>query len=318
LDIGRRRHARLREEHKLTTAEPNPEIAAWKAGSAPVAVVMISLNESHNMDAVLQNLAGWAQEVFLVDSYSDDETVDIALRHGVHVVQRRFKGFGDQWNFALRALPISAPWTMKLDPDERLTDELKRSLFDVAMNSDVFGASLCRKLWFMGKPLPVRQTILRAWRTGSCRFTDVAINEYPVVAGKTVHIKGDLEHYDSPDLQHWYDKQNRYSTAEALIRYTKSGLADRPIFFGTPLQRRMWLKHHFNKLPLRHIAMFLYCFLVVGAWRVGKVGWIWSRLRAEVFRMQEYKLLEMQMNGRKPSEAVARRANPNKHVRQYE
>ena len=53
---------------------------------------MISLNEAHNMEAVLQNLAGWAQEVFLVDSCSADDTVGIALRHGVHVVQRRFQG----------------------------------------------------------------------------------------------------------------------------------------------------------------------------------------------------------------------------------
>ena len=89
---------------------------------------MISLNEAHNLEAVLQNLAGWAQEVFLVDSYSADDTIDIALKHGVQVVQRRFRGFGDQWNFALRELPITAPWTMKLDPDERLTDELKASI----------------------------------------------------------------------------------------------------------------------------------------------------------------------------------------------
>src|SRR5437016_75857 len=89
----------------------------WPPGSAPVAVVMLALNEGHNMEAVCQNFAGWAQEVFLVDSYSQDDTVDIALRYGVEVVQRRFRGFGDQWNFAMRTLPITAPWTMKLDPD---------------------------------------------------------------------------------------------------------------------------------------------------------------------------------------------------------
>ena len=100
----------------------------WEPGILPVAVVMISLNEAHNLEAVLQNLSGWAQEVFLVDSYSADDTIDIALKHGVQVVQRRFRGFGDQWNFALRELPITAPWTMKLDPDERLTDELKVSI----------------------------------------------------------------------------------------------------------------------------------------------------------------------------------------------
>ena len=62
----------------------------WIPGTAPVAVIMITLNEGHNMEAVLENLKGWAQEVFLVDSYSQDDTVDIALRHGVHIVQRRF------------------------------------------------------------------------------------------------------------------------------------------------------------------------------------------------------------------------------------
>ena len=45
-------------------------MTTWQPGIAPVAVVMISLNEGHNMEAVLENLRGWAQEVFLVDSYS--------------------------------------------------------------------------------------------------------------------------------------------------------------------------------------------------------------------------------------------------------
>src|SRR6202022_3823130 len=97
-------------------------VKAGPPGCAPIAVVMIALNEAHNMESVLQNLAGWAQEVFLVDSYSSDGTVDVALKHGVHVVQREFRGFGDQWNFALRELPITAPWTMKFDPDERLSE----------------------------------------------------------------------------------------------------------------------------------------------------------------------------------------------------
>ena len=133
----------------------------WQAGRAPVAVVMISLNEAHNMEAVLQNLAGWAQQVFLVDSCSADETVSIALRHGVHVVQRRFKGFGDQWNFAVNDLPISASWTMKLDPDERLTDELKASIQNMVTSGQPDGIVSQRRLWFMGAVLPVLQPILR-------------------------------------------------------------------------------------------------------------------------------------------------------------
>lgn len=149
---------------------------------------MITLNEGHNMEAVCHNLAGWAREVFVVDSYSRDDTVDIALRHGIRVVQRRFAGFGDQWSFALQRLPISAPWTMKLDPDERLSDELKTNLDEAILRVQGNGISLNRRLWFMGRPLPVRDALVRLWRTGSCKFTDIAVNEHPIVPGKIVHV----------------------------------------------------------------------------------------------------------------------------------
>ena len=266
----------------------------------PLTVVMISLNEQHNMEAVLDNLQGWAQEVFLVDSYSSDRTVDIALQYGAHVVQRRFRGFGDQWNFCLEKLPITSPWTMKLDPDERLSDDLKSALVETIEAGKAAGISMERRLWFMGKPLPVRQTLVRAWRTGRCRFTDVAVNEHPIVDGPIVHVPGEIEHHDSPDMEHWLEKQNRYTTAEAIIAHQQSPLADSPRLFGTALQRRMWLKRNFARLPLRFSLLFLYNWLGKGAWRAGWVGYAWARLRSDVMRMIEYKCREMEITGRVP------------------
>lgn len=269
---------------------------------APVAVVMISLNEEHNMEAVLENLAGWAQEIFLVDSYSKDRTVDIALSRGVHVVQRKFPGFGDQWNFALRELPITAPWTMKLDPDERLTAELKRSLASAMEDDDADGFCFDRRLWFMTKPLPVKQQLTRLWRTGTCRFTDAMVNEHPIVTGSTKRVQGDLEHHDSPELSHWLDKQNNYTTAEAVSTYSQQQRADQPRLWGNSLQRRMWFKEHYMKFPFRYLAMFLYHYVWLGAWRAGWVGYAWSRLRCDVYRLWEYKLREISLTGRLPLE----------------
>lgn len=288
------------------------------AGGAPVAVVMISLNEGHNMEAVLENLAGWAQEVFVVDSYSKDDTVDIALRHGVHVVQRRFRGFGDQWNFALRELPIKAPWTMKLDPDERLSDELKLSLAEAMRADGCDGMTLDRRLWFMGRPLPVRQTILRAWRTGICRFTDIAVNEHPLVEGKIVKVKGEMPHHDSPDLDHWLEKQNRYTTAEAVIVYGDSALEVRPDFLGSPVQRRSWIKANFHRFPGRYAALFVYYLLVGGAWRAGWVGLAWARLRADVMRFIDYKRREIEITGRMPTRRHYGAGVPDERVRHYD
>ena len=288
----------------------------WQTGIAPVAVVMIALNEGHNMEEILQNLSGWAQEVFLVDSYSKDDTVDIALRYGIHVVQRRFSGFGDQWNFALTELPITAPWTMKLDPDERLTDELKDNLLKAMVENAGVGLSLVRRLWFMGKPLSVHQTLIRLWQTGHCRFTEVDVNEHPVVEGRIAHISGDMAHYDSPDLDHWLEKQNRYTTAEAIIAYNQSQLADKPRLLGTALQRRMWLKKNFYKVPFRYFLLFVYNWLWQGAWRAGWVGYAWSRLRSDYMRMIEYKRREMELTKRLPGKRYYGQGKPNEGVRQ--
>ena len=291
----------------------------WTPGVAPVAVVMISLNEAHNMEAVLANLEGWAQEVFLVDSYSADETVDIALRHGVHVAQRRFRGFGDQWNFALRELPITAPWTMKLDPDERLSDVLKNNLGDAMRRGDVNSFTINIRLWFMGRQLPLRmKNFTRVWRTGACHFSSVMVNEHPLVNGASTHVTGDIEHHDSPNLEHWLHKQNKYTTAEAVSAWRGDALSVEPRLFGSPLQRRMWLKKNFYRLPCRYVALFLYYWLLQGAWRAGRAGYIWARLRADVMRIIEYKVVEMKLSGRVGGPLVMGNGSPDQRVSQHE
>lgn len=279
---------------------------------------MISLNEGHNMEAVLDNLKGWAQEVFLVDSYSQDDTVDIALRHGVHVVQRRFRGFGDQWNFVLRELPITAPWTMKLDPDERLVSTLKTNLIKSLASESVGGFAVVRSLWFMGRPLPVRQSLTRVWRTGQACFTDVSVNEHPIVDGYVEQVEGELVHHDSPDLDHWLEKQNRYTTAEALVAYQQAALADHPRLLGTSFQRRMWLKKYFRHIPFRFVLFFIYNWLWLGSWRCGWVGFVWARLRADVMRLIEYKRREMELTGRLPTKRIYGAGRPDPRVPQYE
>ncbi len=290
----------------------------WQSGSAPVAVVMITLNEAHNLEAVAENLRGWAQQVFIVDSYSRDDTVDIALRHGIVVVQRPFRGFGNQWSFALEQLPITAPFTMKLDPDERLSDALKDQIVEAIARGGWDGLTMQRRWWFMNRPLPIRETILRLWRTGKCRFPDVMVNEHPIVDGRIEAVQGDLEHLDSPDLEHWFDKQNRYSTAEAVSAFGGGSMAATPRLFGQPLERRMWLKKQLRRLPLHHHLLFFYYWLWKGTWRAGRVGYISARLWSDVWRMRAYKRYELELLGAVPRKRLYGPGIPDARVRHYE
>ena len=262
-----------------------------------IAIIMITLNEGHNLPRVFSNLKVCADEIFVLDSYSHDNTIDICLENEIEVIQKKFTGFGDQWNSALSCFNIKSDWVMKLDPDEVISEELKENIIKQISLSQFDGLYLKRRLWFMGKPLPVNQRILRIWKKGLCTFSDSLVNEYPSVKGSLGDCKGELKHFDSPNLDHWINKQNKYTTAEAKSSYLNLDLADVPNLFGNSLQRRMFIKSAFYKIPFRYQILFLYHYLFLGAFKAGYVGYIWSRLRCDVYRMTEYKLREFKMLG---------------------
>jgi hypothetical protein len=279
---------------------------------------MISLNEGHQLRGVLENLLGWASQVFLVDSFSSDETINIALEYGIQVVQRPFRGFGDQWNFALTNLPVTEPWTMKLDPDERLSEELKASILDRMEAAEYDALNINLRLCFMGKELSITKTMLRVWRTGSCKFSNVMVNEHAIVTGRVGNTAGTLYHHDSPDLHHWMEKQNQYTTREAISTFEGRKLSVRPSIWGTKLQRTMWLKKNYQKIPGRYWILFWAHFLFLGAWKAGRVGWIWARLRTEVYRLWELKVYEMKLTGRLPLKPPPGLKRRDERVQQFE
>lgn len=265
---------------------------------ASVAVVMITLNEERNLPDALASVADFVEEVFIVDSCSTDATVDIALDYGARIVQRRFTDFGDHWNWALQNLPIKSEWTLILAPDERITDGLKSEIRSVlSANSDLVGYTVRWRLWFMGKPLHVISDVVRLWRTGRGKMSDVIVNENLIVDGPIGRLKGIIEHVDTPTLHHWYEKQNRYSTMEAITIVKGNKLSARPRLFGSRLERRMFLKKYFFRIPLRYQLQWLHELLGRGAWRDGRVGITWARLRVEARRMREIKAREMRQTG---------------------
>lgn len=270
----------------------------WPIGSTPITVVLISLNESHNLDNALNNIKGWASEVFLIDSYSRDNTIEIALKHGINVIQRKFNGFGDQWNYAVTKLPISNPWTMKMDPDERLTENLKKEISNTILCNVADAISFDRSLFFLNRNLNLNQEVVRIWKTNTCIFSDVEVNEHPIINGNVIKLKGIMEHHDSPNLHHWFMKQNLYSTLEARSMFYKSKLADKPTLFGSKLQLRMWFKSNFKYLPFKYLFLFIYFWIYKGGIYSGKIGFIWAKLRTDVMRNILYKYYEMKLLNR--------------------
>jgi 2-polyprenyl-6-hydroxyphenyl methylase/3-demethylubiquinone-9 3-methyltransferase len=144
------------------------------------------------------------------------------------------------------------------------------------------------------------------------------VNEHPIVEGRIGKVSGYLEHHDSPNLHHWIEKQNAYTTAEAYSTWREDALSAEPRLFGSTLQRRMWLKRTVPKLPFSYLFIQMYCLLVQGAWRAGSVGFLWARLRAEVYRLRAHKLFEMSLTGRGYAAPPGRTGMPDPRVSQFE
>lgn len=267
--------------------------------SLPVTVIILTLNEEENLPNAIKSVQGLAQGgVFVVDSCSADRTVDVALEHGANIVQRPFTNYGDQWNWALDRLPIKTPWVLKLDADEMVTAELREEMRTVLARGPAENAfTIPIHLWFMGKRMHPKIHVIRLWRQGKARFSDVLVNEHLLVDGKTGHFRHGIEHLDSPNLHRWYEKQNRYSTMEAIMRVKGDSLADKASFFGTSLQRRKFFKKIFYSIPFRYQLKWLDEAFRRRALLDGAIGLAYIRLRVEHYRAIELKMREMRLTG---------------------
>ncbi|HEX8967346.1 MAG TPA: glycosyltransferase family 2 protein, partial [Chloroflexota bacterium] len=106
--------------------------------TAPVSVLVPTLDEELNLPECLDSLE-WADEVYVVDSYSRDRTLEIAREHGANVVQHAFESYSRQKNWALDTLPFRNEWVLIVDADERVTPELRCEIEQVLASSTFDG-----------------------------------------------------------------------------------------------------------------------------------------------------------------------------------
>jgi glycosyltransferase involved in cell wall biosynthesis len=189
---------------------------------ATLSVILITKNESANIDACLASVA-FADQWIVVDSQSSDDTAERARRFGAHVVTTTdWPGFGAQKQRALEL--ASGTWVLAIDADERVSPELAASV-RAALASPGEGAGapaayeLSRLSCFGGRWIrhgdwyPDR--VVRLFRRGRARFSADRVHERVEVDGSVGRLAGDLLHHTMPSLDDALAKLNRYSSGRA-------------------------------------------------------------------------------------------------------
>lgn len=256
-----------------------------------LAVIIMTYNEEDNIAQALDSVAGWANEVFILDSYSKDKTVEIAKNYDCYIAQNKFEDFSKQRNFALDNLPVKSEWVLFLDADEWLLEDLKKEILDcIAGNPIENGFYLNRRFIWMGNWVkrgyyPI--WTLRLFRYGQARCEDRAVNEHLIVQGLTGHLKNDYMHEDQKSISDWSLKHIDRARREALELFnTRSAEGYQEVdacLFGAQEQRKRWLRYKvWNKLPplIRPIFYFIYRYIFAGGFLDGRNVFIYHFLQA--------------------------------------
>jgi glycosyltransferase involved in cell wall biosynthesis len=183
--------------------------------SVPVSVLIPTLDEEVNLPDCLASVA-WADEVFVIDSFSHDRTVELARHSGAHVVQHPFESYSRQKNWALSTLPFRNEWVLIVDADERvpapLAGEILRTL---ASPPPVDGFTIRRENIFIDRVMRhsgwSTDTVIRLFRRDKGRYPNRRVHADLAIEGPTPLLKHPFVHYTFRSFDQYFDKFLKYA-----------------------------------------------------------------------------------------------------------
>jgi glycosyltransferase involved in cell wall biosynthesis len=242
-----------------------------------VSVIIITGNEEKNIRECIQSVE-WADDIVVVDCFSEDRTIEILKELPVRFYQRKWEGYANQKAYALSL--AENEWVLSLDADERATMELKEEMENILKNNSQYdGFYIPRKNFFMGKWIkscgwyPGYQ--LRFFRKKLTKLTPRKVHEGFDVNGKIGYLKSDILHYTFPDFQFVFKKINEYSSLQAEEKAEK-------------------IRSNIFKIIFNPIYAFLHHFILRKGFTDGIYGFFVSLIHALTKLMMYLKIWEIQ------------------------
>lgn len=255
-------------------------------------VILLTYNSEATLSATLRSASFVSDEMFIVDSYSNDATLEVARSFRATIVQHPFEHYGAQRNWAIDHLPITRPWQLHLDADEVMDDELIASILALPDDNEHSGYFLPRYLRFLGRVLrhggmsPTWH--LRLFRTGIGRCEDRKYDQHFLLKSGTFgKLSGTMIDDIRMPLTEWTARHNRWADGE--VSESDSEVIEgrlQPDANGNPAQRKRYLRQKYNQLPLfiRPFGLFVYRYFVRLGFLDGTEGFIFWVLQTFWFR----------------------------------
>ncbi|MEK6280440.1 MAG: glycosyltransferase family 2 protein [Acidobacteriota bacterium] len=191
--------------------------------------LILTYNEAANIGRTLDRLR-WARDIVVVDSFSEDETLEIVSRYPqVRMFQRSFDNHRDQWSFGLSQTDITTEWVLALDADYVLTPEFEAELKALRRNSEVHGYQASFTYCINGNALRsgIYPPVTVLYRRASASYEQDGHTQKITAAGDVEQLHSRILHDDRKPLTEWLRSQVRYTELEAnkLLQSTAASLS---------------------------------------------------------------------------------------------
>ena len=215
--------------------------------SVNISCVIITLNEEENIRRTLEAVS-WCDEIIVVDSDSEDKTIDICKEFDCKIFNKEFNGYGAQKRYAISLAKNN--WIMNIDADEVVSDNLKNEIESIFNKDEINynGFYLPRSLVFLGKRFKYgresKEYHLRLFNRKFGNFNNNKVHEKVELKGTTRKFKGILYHYSYTSIYQYFKKFNLYTTnaAQALFEAGNRGRNVISIIFSFPVY---FIKNYF-------------------------------------------------------------------------
>lgn len=196
--------------------------------SLPLSVFIICYNEVDRLGMVLESVVGLTDDIVIVDSGSDDGTVELASKYTDRIFHRDWTGFGDQKVYGEKLCKYN--WVLNLDADEVVSPKLFKEISDLVRrdpknSENQAGFEVAVKM--VASLYDRRPARWLAPTNYTGRFYD---RRYAGFADSSVHdklhnresgsvkfpkLQGEIYHYSIKSYEHMWSKIGFYSEAQA-------------------------------------------------------------------------------------------------------
>ena len=263
-----------------------------------ITTIILTYNEELHIRRCLENVCAFSKKVYVIDSPSTDETVEICKEFpNVEVVVHKYPGNqAEQFNWALDNVQIDTEWILRLDADEYLLPELVKELWEKLPNlsNNVSGVTFKRRHIFLGRWMkrgtyPVM--ILRMFRKGKAICEQRLMDEHiELLMGENITFENDFVDHNLNNLSWWSQKHVNYAIREAAelldVEYNITGndSGDRNLSEQAKAKRMRKLKYARQPLFWRSFAYFCYRYFFKLGFLEGKEGFLWHFLQGWWYR----------------------------------